>query len=63
MKSKFDVIMGIMMIVVAIFVYILTPEHYGVPLLMLITGISFIVMGIKGPPKFKKGKSNKKTDR
>lgn len=63
MVSKFDVIMGIMMIVMAIFGYILMHEHYGVLLMMFITGISFIVIGIKGPPKFKKGKSNKKTDR
>ncbi|PNZ26475.1 hypothetical protein CD122_08130 [Staphylococcus rostri] len=63
MESKFDVIMGIMMIVMAIFGYILMPEHYGVPLMTFITGISLIVIGIKGPPKFKRGKSNKKTDR
>ena len=62
MESKLDLIMGSMSVAMAIFVYILTPEHIGVPIVMFVSGILLILIGIKGKSKSKKGKCDDKSE-
>ncbi|KIX91308.1 hypothetical protein TP70_03160 [Staphylococcus microti] len=62
MESKLDLIMGSMSVAMAIFVYILTPEHIGLPIVMFVSGMSLILIGIKNKSKTKTSKCDDKSE-